>query len=518
MSNLIFINFFEKSNSIFTLLESLYIYGNIDNNKQILINTTLELSDFIKKSNLYNDNIIIHIVENSNIKNKNYGLLNLFKFNFKKFNYDKIIYLNYNSVVKNDLTPLFNFNYKDNFIYSINDNTFNVCDNVDCDNVDCDNIDCVNNENIVINFANDESSAFPDDIVVPDDNDVHDDNNENIVVDFVYENVVDVENAKNNENDEDECKDANFLQYILIFNNSNEIKTIFMNFINNYEYEFIKDFEDYVNKYFVKNKLILCPEFLNNHIKIVYKPETKDNIFEFDCNPKILCFFKVKDDSKYNVKYFFKLKDNTINSIILRTKRFIDNELVPIIKSTKEPLEGNIFMKHLTFEYTNEFLNKQKNLCSLALNKNIKNVLEIGFNSGFSSLLLLLSNENLKLTCVDLGEHKYTKLCFNKLKEIFTNRIQFIEGNSNILLPELIENGNFYDMIHIDGGHQQEVARQDIINSYKLSKNNTILIMDDYDAPVLHRLWDDFLENFNTKTLDIYIYYTMSHDIKMILK
>lgn len=45
-----------------------------------------------------------------------------------------------------------------------------------------------------------------------------------------------------------------------------------------------------------------------------------------------------------------------------------------------------------------------------------------------------------------------------------------------------------YDLI--DGGHATEVANCDIINSFRLSKQGTILIMDDYDFRNLHEFWD----------------------------
>ena len=65
-------------------------------------------------------------------------------------------------------------------------------------------------------------------------------------------------------------------------------------------------------------------------------------------------------------------------------------------------------MLHHTSNYTDVFLNKSKNISNLVLNKNIKNVMEIGFNSGFSTLLMLISNPNIHISCFDLGEHKYT--------------------------------------------------------------------------------------------------------------
>ena len=141
--------------------------------------------------------------------------------------------------------------------------------------------------------------------------------------------------------------------------------------------------------------------------------------------------------------------------------------------------------------------------------------MEIGFNSGFSTLLMLLSNPNIRVLCYDLGNHKYTLPCYSKLKETFGDRITIIIGDSRNTLQYDTE---IYDLIHIDGGHTTEVAQNDIINSYKLSKNGTILIMDDYDFCNLHNLWDSYINKYNLKKLNINLYNSPHHDIKYVVK
>jgi len=171
-------------------------------------------------------------------------------------------------------------------------------------------------------------------------------------------------------------------------------------------------------------------------------------------------------------------------------------------------------MLHHTTEYTDRFENKTKNISNLVLNKNIKKVMEIGFNSGFSTLLMLISNPNIKITCFDLGEHKYTIPCYNKIKETFGDRINLIIGDSTQTLQYT---NDIYQLIHIDGGHETRVAESDIINSYRLSTQGTILIMDDYDFPNLHELWDSYIINYNLKPLNINVYNSPHHDIKYLI-
>jgi mannosyltransferase OCH1-like enzyme len=190
-----------------------------------------------------------------------------------------------------------------------------------------------------------------------------------------------------------------------------------------------------------------------------------------------------------------------IDEVILETKQFIDNHLMGIINNTNEGLEGNLFMYHLNKTYYDEFTIKQRNIVNICKNLNSDseiNVLEIGFNSGFSAVLLLLSNPNIILTCVDIGEHKYTLPCFHKIKEHFPNRINLLINDSTKELPFI---NNYFDLIHIDGAHSEKIATDDIINSYHLSKHNTILIFDDYDIPTLKEVWDKHSKIFNLQDI-----------------
>jgi predicted O-methyltransferase YrrM len=140
--------------------------------------------------------------------------------------------------------------------------------------------------------------------------------------------------------------------------------------------------------------------------------------------------------------------------------------------------------------------------------------MEIGFNSGFSTLLMLLTNPNVRVTCFDLGEHRYTIPCYQKLKQTFGERINIIIGDSTKTLKNI---NDTYDLIHIDGGHSTEVANSDIINSYRLSKKGTTLIMHDYNFGNLHELWDNYIIKYNLKKLNINLYNSPHHDIKYVL-
>jgi predicted O-methyltransferase YrrM len=306
-----------------------------------------------------------------------------------------------------------------------------------------------------------------------------------------------------------------FTTGVLLFNNCEKIKDLFGK-IN----------EDMINRPF-KFNCTINPYIVYNAFKYnCYNNKSLKNfvtVRNLNINSnKVIHYFpggNVPSGYKFKIKrmtvFLKNIKDKTITINIEKTKKYIDNQLLPIIKESGDLLEGNIFMKHKTTEYTDKFLNKAKNISNLVLNKNIKNVMEIGFNSGFSTLLMLLSNPNMKITCFDLGEHKYTAPCYIKLKEEFGNRIKLIIGDSRVTLPNI---NDVYDLIHIDGGHSNDVAESDIINSFRLSKQKTILIMDDYNFSNLNALWKRFIITLNLKSLNINVYNTPHHDIKYVVK
>jgi predicted O-methyltransferase YrrM len=209
------------------------------------------------------------------------------------------------------------------------------------------------------------------------------------------------------------------------------------------------------------------------------------------------------------------IKEHNVNLNIAKTKKYIDEHLFPIIHNCGELLEGNIFTLHKTSEYTDVFLNKTKNISYLVMNSNIKNILEIGFNSGFSSLLMLISNPRIKINCIDIGYHSYTLPCYKKIKETFGERIDIIIGDSTKVLEQINEK---YDLIHIDGGHEDNIVINDIYHSLRMSKYGTTIIMDDYDFPNINYIWNMFIKINELKDLDTSQYHSLHQDIKKFIE
>jgi predicted O-methyltransferase YrrM len=113
--------------------------------------------------------------------------------------------------------------------------------------------------------------------------------------------------------------------------------------------------------------------------------------------------------------------------------------------------------------------------------KNIKNILEIGFNAGHSSEIFLESRNDIYVTSFDMGIHRYVKVAKQYIDKTYPTRHKLIYGDSRITLPEYIENNSDkkFDLIFIDGGHYHDVPQRDLFNCKLLSHEDTIVIMDD---------------------------------------
>jgi predicted O-methyltransferase YrrM len=451
--NCIFCCVFNKEkyvNMFLLLLESIFIYGNLDKYTEILVYTSTDFMNKIKESHLFNEDKIKFEINDTydNVAKACKSRLDIF--NLPSItNYKKILYLDTDIFVKDDINKVFNVCEED-ILYVLEEGEINC----DADHYG--------------------KTLFGDEI--------------------------------NNYEDK-----TAFTSGILLFNNCEKMKYLFIK-INEDNIKRPYDFPCCDQPYIVYNAFKY--NLYNNKILKTYVVNYDTNIH----SDKVIHHFPgCPGDYQHKIEamtiFLNNIKDLTINNNINKAKTYIDTYLLPIINNSGELLEGNIFMLHHTTHYTDIYLNKSKNISNMVLNKNIKNVIEIGFNAGFSTLLMLLTNPNINITCFDLGEHKYTMPCYEKLKETFGDRINIIIGDST----ETLKNVNdIYDLIHIDGGHTTEVANSDIINTYRLSKQGTIIIMDDYDFPNLHNLWDSYIIKYNLKKLHINVYNSPHHDIKYV--
>lgn len=165
-------------------------------------------------------------------------------------------------------------------------------------------------------------------------------------------------------------------------------------------------------------------------------------------------------------------------------------ELKRICLEINEPVEGNLFHPHNNIKAELKVaIPKQINVYSLA--RTATNILEIGFNAGHSVLLMLIANDDSKITCFDICEHSYTEKCFDFLDKTFPNRLTLVKGDSRETVPQYVDKTKF-DLIHIDGGHHPDVTRKDFENCYKISSR--FIIVDDTNMSFVNGIVEDAIK------------------------
>ena len=168
-----------------------------------------------------------------------------------------------------------------------------------------------------------------------------------------------------------------------------------------------------------------------------------------------MCKFE-EINKRYNTEYTNRLYKN--KNIFYELKE----------KTNDKYLCGSYLIDGTCYEYSDKMYEKQELLYNSV--KNEETVLEIGSYMGHSLLIMLLSNPNLKITCVDIDDN-YTKPCTDILNKYFNNQITFIHGNSINVIEELINKKEKFDFFHIDASHENSIVTKEFNGVLQLNKN-----------------------------------------------
>ena len=172
----------------------------------------------------------------------------------------------------------------------------------------------------------------------------------------------------------------------------------------------------------------------------------------------------------------------------------LHDELIAIAAGTGDEHEGNCVTNHRSVERLPELVAKQRNLVRLAQDFGGRNILEIGFNSGLSAALFLTAHQSTHVTSIDIGSHPYVALCGELLRQRFPGRFRLIVGDSAKALPALPSH-ILAGLIHVDGSHDVEDARADLLHAHARLLGGGALLMDDTDTPSLSLLLDALVQS-----------------------
>lgn len=183
-----------------------------------------------------------------------------------------------------------------------------------------------------------------------------------------------------------------------------------------------------------------------------------------------------------------KFNNNYSENIISAEKHFL--KLFEVCNNSWHHPWGSYLFDGHSYQYCIDTYDKQKLLFDKI--KNCNSVLEIGTYMGHSLLIMLLSNPNLEITCIDI-DNKYAKPATEYLQKVFPkSKIEFIHESSLEALPKLNKK---YDFFHIDGSHKNNLITKEFQYCKNLCSSNIFKIMFDdiVDCqPLLNSIKKDF--------------------------
>ena len=113
--------------------------------------------------------------------------------------------------------------------------------------------------------------------------------------------------------------------------------------------------------------------------------------------------------------------------------------------------------------------------------KSVTRILEIGFNAGHGANIFLAAKDTVNVTSFDIGQHSYVPIAKQFINKIYAGRHTLVLGNSLETIPKYHDSNpnHTFDLIFIDGGHDQITSQTDLFNCKSLVHSNTIVILDD---------------------------------------
>lgn len=139
---------------------------------------------------------------------------------------------------------------------------------------------------------------------------------------------------------------------------------------------------------------------------------------------------------------------------------------------------GSYMFDGRSYEWQRATLKKQEALFRVGEKAN--DVLEIGVYLGHSLLILLISNPNLRITCVD-NDARFAPKVVEYLNSQFGNRVTFFLGDAVEVINDLPTYIKF-DMVHVDADHNNEAVLKQFYAARKFTLNDAHFVFDDYEA------------------------------------
>ena len=117
----------------------------------------------------------------------------------------------------------------------------------------------------------------------------------------------------------------------------------------------------------------------------------------------------------------------------------------------------------------------------LAANAAITRIIEVGFNAGHSSCVFLGAREDVTVVSFDLGLHGYVTRAKQYVDKTFPGRHTLVIGDSRETVPRYRADhpAAVFDLAFVDGGHDYDVARADLVHILPMISPSGLIVMDD---------------------------------------
>ena len=141
------------------------------------------------------------------------------------------------------------------------------------------------------------------------------------------------------------------------------------------------------------------------------------------------------------------------------------NRLFPFI-----PSEGSVSREQA--EFFTRLLQEKPDIESIA---------ETGFNTGVSARTVLAARADTTVVSFDIGQNASVRRAKATIDRLFPGRHELVLGDSRSTLPAYAREhpDRKFDLVFVDGGHDYDVARADLLNFRAMSHERTIVIVDD---------------------------------------
>ena len=124
-----------------------------------------------------------------------------------------------------------------------------------------------------------------------------------------------------------------------------------------------------------------------------------------------------------------------------------------------------------------------RRMVALAQHPSARTYCEIGFNGGHSAAAMLLANPRLMVHSFDLMAWGYSEQAVSLLQLQFGERFKMHRGDSRATVPAWARsNARSCDLLFIDGDHEKEGARLDMLNMRPAAAPGAYAIADDINS------------------------------------